>query len=400
MRRSTDRILTTHVGSLVKPDDLLDMITARQRGEPYDEQALQSRISSAVRDVVKKQADLGLDIVNDGEFSKSSWAAYFAGRLSGVEVRLGEMSTPPHGIIGRDERVFPEWFEGARAGGGPSAASYVLRARTAARGRPVAGIVGSFCTGPIKYAGHAELQTDIANLKAAVDGLDVEPCLTALAPPTMTFFLKNQHYPNDRDFIFALAEAMNEEYRAIAESGILLQLDEPALAACWQTYPDMDVPQFRAWVDMGVEALNVALKGVPEDRVRIHTCWGSSHHPHSTDIPLERILDLILKVNVGAYSLEAANPRHDADWHVWQNTKLPDGKLLIPGVIGHFTDFVEHPRLVADRLVRYANVLGKENVIAGVDCGLGTRVGTESVVWAKFGAMVEGARLASAELWG
>jgi 5-methyltetrahydropteroyltriglutamate--homocysteine methyltransferase len=399
MRRSKERILTTHVGSLVKPDDLLTMITAKQRGEPYDEAALQRRIKGAVGDVVKKQADTGIDIVNDGEFSKSSWAAYFAGRLSGVEVRLGQMSTPALGIIGRDERVFPEWFAAARAGGGPSASSYVLRAAIAARGRPVAGITGAFCTGPIKYTGHAEVQTDIANLKAAVEGLDVEPCLTALAPPTMTFFLKDEHYGNDRDFMFALAEAMNEEYRAIAESGVLLQLDEPGLATLWQTHPDMDVAQYRAWVDMGVEALNVSLRGVPEDRVRIHTCWGSSHHPHSTDIPLESILDLILKVQVGAYSLEAANPRHDADWHVWQKTKLPDGKLLIPGVIGHFTDFVEHPQLVADRLIRYANVVGKENVIAGVDCGLGTRVGTESIVWAKFASMVEGARLASAELW-
>jgi 5-methyltetrahydropteroyltriglutamate--homocysteine methyltransferase len=399
MRRSTDRILTTHVGSLVKPDDLLDMITAKQRGEPYDDQALQKRTREAIRDVVKQQAATGIDIVNDGEFSKSSWGAYFSGRLTGVEARPGQMSMPPHGIIGRDERVFPDWFVAARAGGGPTASSYVLRAAIATRGRPVAGIQGAFCTGPVKYIGHNELQTDIANLKAAVEGLDVEPCLTALAPPTMTFFLKNEYYANERDFAFAIAEAMNEEYRAIAASGILLQLDEPALATCWQTYPDMDVNQYRAWVDMHVEALNIALKGVPEDRVRMHTCWGSSHHPHSTDIPLESILDLILKVNVGAYSLEAANPRHDHDWHVWQKTKLPDGKLLIPGVIGHFTDFIEHPQLVADRLVRYANVVGKENVIAGVDCGLGTRVGTESIGWAKFASMVEGARLASKELW-
>jgi 5-methyltetrahydropteroyltriglutamate--homocysteine methyltransferase len=400
MRRSTDRILTTHVGSLVKPDDLLDMITAKQRGEPYDEAALQKRISEAVRQVVSRQADAGLDIVNDGEFSKSSWGAYFSGRLSGVEARPGQSSQPQYGIFGRDERLFPDWFAGARAGGGPSAASYVLRAAIAARGRPVAGIQGAFCTGPLKYIGQGEVQTDIANLKAAVAGLDVEPCLTALAPPTMTYFMRNEHYANDRDFVFAIAEAMNEEYRAIAESGILLQLDEPALVTLWQTFPDMDVRQYRAWVDTNVEALNVALKGVPEDRVRIHTCWGSLHHPHSTDIPLESILDLFLKVNVGAYSLEAANPRHDADWHVWQKTKLPDGKVLIPGVIGHFSDFIEHPRLVADRLVRYADVVGKENVIAGVDCGLGTRVGTESIVWAKFGSMVEGARLASAELWG
>jgi len=399
MRRSTDRILTTHVGSLVKPDDLMDMIAAKQRGEPYDEAALQKRITGAVRDVVKKQAATGIDIVNDGELSKSSWGAYFSGRLSGVEARPGQMSMPATGIIARDERVFPEWFAAARAGGGPTASSYVLRAAIATRGRPVAGMQGAFCTGPLKYIGQSEVQTDIANLKAAAAGLDVEPCLTALAPPTMTFFLKNEHYGSDRDFVFAVAEAMNEEYRAIAESGILLQLDEPALATLWQTFPDMDVPQYRAWMEMNVEALNVALEGVPEDRVRIHTCWGSSHHPHSTDIPLESILDLILKVNVGAYSLEAANPRHDADWHVWQKTKLPDGKLLIPGVIGHFTDFVEHPQLVADRLIRYAGVVGKENVIAGVDCGLGTRVGTESIAWAKFAAMAEGARLASAELW-
>jgi 5-methyltetrahydropteroyltriglutamate--homocysteine methyltransferase len=399
MRRSTDRILTTHVGSLVKPDDLMDMIAAKQGGEPYDEAALQKRITGAVRDVVRKQAEVGIDIVNDGELSKSSWGAYFSGRLSGVEARPGQMSMPATGIIARDERVFPEWFAAARAGGGPTASSYVLRAAIATRGRPVAGMQGAFCTGPLKYIGQSEVQTDIANLKAAVAGLDVEPCLTALAPPTMTFFLKNEHYGGDRDFVFAVAEAMNEEYRAIAESGILLQLDEPALATLWQTFPDMDVPQYRAWMEMNVEALNVALEGVPEDRVRIHTCWGSSHHPHSTDIPLESILDLILKVNVGAYSLEAANPRHDADWHVWQKTKLPDGKLLIPGVIGHFTDFVEHPQLVADRLIRYAGVVGKENVIAGVDCGLGARVGTESIAWAKFAAMAEGARLASAELW-
>jgi 5-methyltetrahydropteroyltriglutamate--homocysteine methyltransferase len=400
VKRSTDRILTTHVGSLVKPDDLSDMIAARQMGEAYDEKALAARIKSAVAEVVRKQADAGIDIANDGEFSKSSWAAYFASRLSGVEVRAGQLSVPQHSIIGRDAREFPEWFTAARTVNGPTASSYVLHAAQRARGRPVPGIMGSFCTGPLKYIGQKDTQTDIENLKAGAQGVPVEElCLTSLAPPTMVFFLRNEHYPNDRDFLFAVADAMREEYRAIVDSGIVLQLDEPALAACWQTYPDMSLEDYRAWLELQVESLNHALQGIPEDRVRMHTCWGSIHHPHRSDIALRDILDIILKTNVGAYSFEASNPRHDHEWQVWKDIKLPDGKVLIPGVIGHFTDFIEHPELIAERLVKYANVVGKENVIAGVDCGLGTRVGNESIVWAKFQSMAEGARLASRQLW-
>jgi 5-methyltetrahydropteroyltriglutamate--homocysteine methyltransferase len=252
----------------------------------------------------------------------------------------------------------------------------------------------------VKYTGQAQVQTDIANLKAAAEGQKVEElCLTALAPPIMSYFLRNEHYKDDRDFVMALAEAMNEEYRAITDAGIVLQLDEPAIATHWQIYPDWSVQQFRDWLTVQVEALNYSLRGIPEERVRMHTCWGSSHHPHRADIPLEEILDLILQVNVGAYSLEASNPRHDHDWRVWERFRLPEGKSLIPGVIGHFTDFIEHPQLVRERIVKYAGVVGKENVIAGVDCGLGTRVGSESILWAKFESMVEGARLASEELW-
>jgi len=399
VKRSESRILTTHVGSLVKPLDLADMFSARQAGKPVDEAAMASRIKSAIAEVVRKQADVGVDIVNDGELSKSSWGAYFAGRLSNVEVRdSGPPRTP---IFAREEPDFPDWFAGARAGGGPTASSYVLRAATAARGAPPAIIQSSVCVGDVKYTGQAEVQRDIDNLKAAGEGQRVEElCMTALAPPIMAYFLRNEHYKDDRDFVMALAEAMNEEYRAITDAGILLQLDEPAIATHWQIYPDWTIQQFRDWLVVQVEALNLSLRGIPEDRVRMHTCWGSSHHPHRADIPLDQVLDLFLQVNVGAYSLEASNPRHDHDWRTWERFKLPEGKSLIPGVIGHFTDFIEHPELVKERIVKYASVVGKENVIAGVDCGLGTRVGSESILWVKFESMVEGARLASEELWG
>jgi 5-methyltetrahydropteroyltriglutamate--homocysteine methyltransferase len=398
MKRSIDRILTTHVGSLVKPNDLQTMIAAREQGEPYDTDALSARVTSAIAEVVRRQAETGIDIVNDGEFSKSSWGAYFRTRLTNVAARPGQRSTPGF-IYEREEQRFPDWFAGARAGGGPMF-SYVLRAAAAAAGRPLTGIQGAFCTGPLTYVGQAEVQADIANLKAAAAGVNVEElCMTALAPTIMSYFLKNEHYPTEHDFLFAIAEAMNEEYQAITDAGIILQLDEPAIATDWHFMTDKSVAEYRTWLAVQVEALNLALRGIPPERVRMHTCWGSIHHPHTDDIPLEDILDLILQVNVGAYSLEASNPRHDHDWQVWKETKLPDGKILIPGVIGHFTDFVEHPRLVAERIVKYAGVAGRENVIAGVDCGLGTRVGTESILWAKFESLVEGARLASAELW-
>lgn len=399
MQRSTDRILTTHVGSLVKPDDLQDMISAREAGEPYDAGALQARVSSAVSDIVRKQAEVGVDIVNDGELGKSSWGAYFRTRLSNVEARPGQRSTPGL-IFEREEQRFPDWFAAARAGGGPTF-SYVMRARAATRGRTVGAIQGAFCTGPLRYIGQAEVRTDIENLKAAGANVQVkELCMTALAPTIMAYFLKNEHYPDARDFLFAIAEAMNEEYRAIADSGILLQLDEPAILTDWHWMMDATVADYRKWLEVQVEALNVALRGISPERVRMHSCWGSIHQPHTDDIPLEDVLDLILRVNVGAYSLEASNPRHDHEWQVWKKIKLPDGKILIPGVIGHFTDFVEHPRLVAERIVKYASVVGRENVIAGVDCGLGTRVGSESIQWAKLASLAEGARIASDELWG
>jgi 5-methyltetrahydropteroyltriglutamate--homocysteine methyltransferase len=401
LKRSTDRILTTHQGSLARPPDLMALLMAKQAREPYDADALAIRLQEAVAEVVRQQVSSGIDIVNDGEFSKTGWAAYFVGRLDGLEVRRGQRSVIGP-ITARDARLFPEWFDAAQSAGGPQY-SWVARAAAQRHGVGTGGVVaqGTFCTGPLSYVGRAEVETDIANLKAAAEGLPVsELCLTALAPATTEFFVRNEHYSSDEAFVFAIADAMRAEYRAITDAGILLQLDEPALATNWQVFPDMSLTEYRRWVEVRVEALNHALAGIPPERVRVHVCWGSIHHPHAADIPVEEILDLLLKINTEGLSLEAANPRHAHDWEVFLRTRLPDDKVLIPGVIGHYTDFVEHPGLVAERLVNYANVVGRERVIAGTDCGIGTRVGHPEIGWSKFQAMAEGARLATRSLWG
>ncbi len=397
MKTSTDRFLTTHMGSLARPDDLMAMLTAKDAGQPYDADALKGRIKTAVAEVVREQADNGIDIVNDGEFSKFSWAAYFADRLGGIERRSGAAN---RAITDREARVFPEWFRITGAVG----YSGVLRLAAAMRGESAPAAVGArraFVVGPLKYIGQQQVNEDIANLKAAAEGVHVEEIyLSALAPATAEFFVTNEYYKTDEELVFAIAEAMHEEYKAITDAGILLQLDEPGFITLWQTFPDMTVPEYRRWLEVRVEALNNALRGISPDMVRMHCCWGSSHHPHSQDIPLREVVDILLKVNARGLSLEAANPQHDADWRVWQDVKLPDGKVLIPGVIGHFTDFIENPALVADRYLKYASVVGKENVYGGTDCGIGTRVGHPSLGWAKFRAMAEGARIASRQLWG
>ena len=400
MQRSRQRFLTTHQGSLARPPDLLALLLARQEGQPYDAAKLGTRLRAAVADVVQQQVDAGIDVVNDGELSKVGWAAYFASRLSGVEQRPGRASVPQHGITARDLRVFPEWFELARSAGGPVYSWVALAA--ARQGQSTGGSfrMGNFCAGPLTYTGQAEVETDIANLKAACQGKPVANMfLTALGPATMAFFMANDYYPSDEEYAHALADAMHHEYKAITDAGVVLQVDEPALAANWQTYPDMTVAEYRRWVQAQVEVLNHALRGVPPELVRVHVCWGSLHHPHEHDIPLAEILDLILQLNVQTYSFEAANPRHDADWQVWDKAKLPDGKILMPGVVGHYTDFVEAPELVAERFAKYARVVGRENIIGGTDCGVATRVGHPSIGWAKFRAMSEGARLASNQLF-
>jgi 5-methyltetrahydropteroyltriglutamate--homocysteine methyltransferase len=390
MKRSTERILVTHQGTLPRPPELQELIAARSQGKDYDQKALDRLIREGVADNVRRQAELGIDIVNDGEMSKTFFNEYVKDRFAGIE----RTDDPYVSIIhGRDLEEFPEFF----GGGGAFAASGSF-----GPGRsPGVRRVLYQCSGPIAYIGQAAAQADIASLKAALEGVSVEEAyLPAVAPGSIEHWLKNAYYPSHEAFIFAIAEAMREEYRAIVDAGFILQIDDPGLADGWQVHAEMGLAEYRELATMYAAALNHALREIPEDRVRLHMCWGSYHGPHKYDIPLEDIVDIILSVRAGAYSLEASNPRHEHEWRVWKNVKLPDGKVLIPGVVGHFSDFIEHPQLVADRIVRYASVVGRENVIAGTDCGIGSRVAHAKIAWAKLESLVEGARIATRELWG
>lgn len=379
MKRSTDRILTMHAGSLARPPDLREMVVAKSNGQSYDETALAERLRHAVAEVVQQQIAVGLDSINDGEFSKTNFTNYARERLSGHEERLAEPGSVLARIYGRDALEFPEYFEG----------------RGNLGGREVV------CTGPLTFTGHQALRTDIDNFKAALQEVeDQEPFLPAVAPGTIEHWMKNEYYPSDEDFLNAIADAMHEEYKAIVDAGFLLQIDDPDLGDAWQIHPHMSVPEYRRFAELRIEALNYALREIPEESVRFHMCWGSYHGPHKYDIPLRDIVDLVLRVKAAGYSIEASNPRHEHEWRVWDNVILPPGKVLIPGVVGHATDFIEHPELVAERLVKYANLVGRENVMAGTDCGLGTRVGHPKIAWAKFEALVQGAQIATQILWG
>ena len=383
MKRSTERILVTHAGSLARPDDLMQMNVAKNEAQPYDHEAYAKRLRGAVAEVVQNQVQCGVDIVNDGELGKSNFSRYTRERLSGFVERAVSPDFRPTSIFGRDLVEFPEYFQkGGRASIGHHARVF-------------------YCAEPLKYVGHAEVKSDIENLNAALQGQHVEEAfLPAIAPGTMEHWMKNEYYPTDEAYLFAIAEAMHEEYKGIVDAGFILQIDDPDLADAWQMFPQMSVAEYRKYQEMRIDALNHGLRGLPEDRVRFHMCWGSYHGPHKYDIPLRDIADLVLKVRAQAYSIEASNPCHEHEWRVWTEVKLPEGKILIPGVTGHYSDFIEHPQAIADRLVRYAKLVGRENVIAGTDCGLGTRVGHPKVAWAKFQAMAEGARLATKQLWG
>ena len=387
MKRSTERILTTHAGSLPRPPDLRATMAARMRGEATDAAAVAERVRTAVPEVVQRQAASGIDVVNDGELSKTNFLFYVRERLAGCEARPPAVQgTATAGISGRDARDFPEYFEvdeGRRQIGAALAKKQI------------------FCVEPLRYVGQEATRADVENFRAALQGVPVaEAFLPAVAPGSIEHWLGNLYYPTREAFLFGIAEAMHEEYRAITDAGFLVQIDDPGMADSWQMHPDLSVAEFRKLIQLHVEALNHALRGIPPERVRFHMCWGSYHGPHTHDLPLREFVDLILQVNAGAYSLEAANTRHAHEWRVWEEVKLPDGKILIPGVVGHDSDFVEHPELVAERIVRYAGLVGRENVMAGTDCGLGERVGHPSIVWAKFEALAAGARLASRQLWG
>ena len=382
MKRSSERILVTHQGTLPREQDLRDMVVANEEGQPVDQAQLSSRVRSAVADAVRKQVEAGIDFINDGEQSKSSFQYYARSRLSGhqFEPSSTDNAQPPLITTARDQARFPGFF--SRGG-----ASFRRRQ--------------SYVTEPIKYTGQAAVQTDIDNLKAAMAGTSVAGgVIMSLAPGTIEHWLHNNYYPSQEEFLFAVAEALHEEYKAITDAGLIVHLDDPDLADGWQIYPEMEVAEYRKYADLRVEALNHALQGIAPESIILHVCWGSGHHPHVSDLPLSSLIDLFFKVNAQGISIEQANPRHEWEWTVFEDTKLPNGKILIPGVVGHATDIVEHPELIAQRIVRYANLVGRENVVGGTDCGVGSRVGHAEVAWAKLAALAEGARIATKKLWG
>jgi 5-methyltetrahydropteroyltriglutamate--homocysteine methyltransferase len=384
MKRSEHRILTTHVGSIVRPQRLRELAGMSMTSpSPENKKEFEDSLAESVAEVVRRQAEAGIDIVNDGEFGKSSWSNYILERISGFEPRP-ELKTP-FTWLGRDLERFPDVMASEFPWG-------------------LNGAPADVCVGPIKYSNSAPLQRDIRNLKAALRSVNVEESfLPVVAPASAVWNGVNEYYPTEKEYVYAIAEALRDEYRTICEAGIIVQVDDAVLANMYDHLVQQSPENYRKWAGLRIEALNHALRGIPEDRVRYHVCFGSWHVPHLADAPLEEILGFILSVSAGAYSIEGANPRHEHEWRVWESTKLPKGKILIPGVITHHTITVEHPRLVADRIVRFARLVGRENVIAGTDCGFAQASYVvrqqPSVMWAKFEALVEGARLASAELW-
>ena len=387
MKTSTDRILTTHVGSLIRPQALQEIMRAKQGGEAYDRAAYDACLKQSIADVVRRQADTGLDVISDGEFGKAiSWNQYVVERLSGFELRAIPAGYRP-GTPGADRTRFKEFY-----------AELDVR-------EPMANPRMVACVGPVKYIGQAIVQRDIDNFKAALKGVTVEQAfMPVVAPSSVLPDRKDEHYKSEEEWLAAVTAAMRIEYKMIVDAGFILQIDDARAATAYdRMVPPGTFEDYRRWLEKFVESLNHALEGIPEERVRYHVCWGSWPGPHVSDVPLKAIVDLILKVRAGAYVIESANPRHEHEWQVWKDVKLPPGRVLIPGVISHATNVVEHPELIAERILRFANLLGRENVMAGTDCGFaqGTfyRRVHPTVMWAKFEALVEGARLASRQLW-
>jgi 5-methyltetrahydropteroyltriglutamate--homocysteine methyltransferase len=383
MQRSSNRILTTHCGSLPRPTDLLDLMKAKITGQPYDAAAYAARVRSAVSEIVRQQVECGIDIPTDGEQGKQGFFAYVNERLAGFEPRPG----PRPAMFQAEVEAFPEYYR-----------QYFS---TAMLGVALAPLVQFACTGPVSYRGQEAVRLDIENLKAALKGLEpADVFLPAVAPSGVG---KNEFYPSYEEYMHAVAEALSHEYRAIVDAGFLLQIDDPFLTELY-SFASLSAAELRKTAETYVEALNYGLRGIPPEKVRFHTCYGINEGPRVHDAPLKDMLEVVLKVNAGAYSFEAANPRHEHEYHVFEKVKLPDGKLIIPGVVTHASNIVEHPELIAERIVRFARLVGRENVIAGTDCGFSSQATYQpeihpSVVWAKFRAMAEGARLASEQLW-
>ena len=387
MKSSTDRIITTHAGSLPRPPDLLKLIRAKATGQAYDEKELEAEVKRSVEAVTKRQADTGLDVIADGEMSKPSFLGYITERLGGVRVTSEPLGNPWKDS--RETKTFPEYYAWE--------ASLNLS--------PASGSKRVVCDGPVTYKGYRQVGADIATFKAALAKVNVrEAFLPAISPSNVEFWIRNEHYKTDEEYIFALADALHDEYKAITDAGLLLQIDDPRLVTQYVFDANMSLEDCRKWAEVRVEALNHALRGLPEEKIRFHTCYSIDMGPRTNDMELKNIVDIILKIRAGAYSFEGANPRHEHEWKVWGHVDLPRHKILIPGVITHSTVLVEHPELVCDRILRYASIVGRERVIAGADCGFGTFAGSmmihPTVAWAKLDALVKGARLASAQLWG
>ena len=379
MQRSVDRILTTHTGSLPRPARVVELMLAEMDRPGASAAALDAAVRDAIAEVAKRQVACGLDIINDGEQGRTDYTVHVLDRLSGFE---GESSAP----LGTGEPEFPEL------------AALLSRFASPFQHRPA-------CNGPVGWKDFAAAQADIARAKALLAGAGaVELFMTSPSPGQIARYLKNRHYPSEEAYMFALADVMAREYRAIVEAGFVLQLDCPDLAMSrHMLYPDLGIAEYRKVIAVNVAALNQAVAGLPAERMRLHLCWGSTVGPHHTDVPLKDILDIVLTARPQAVSFPGANPRHEHEWKVWDEVKLPDDRIIIPGVVDSTHNFVEHPELVADRIVRYARCVGRENVIAGVDCGFGTfagRVQVDSkIVWMKLASLAEGARLASQQLW-
>ncbi len=384
MKRSTDRILTTHAGRLDGPPEYQQLMRSVMGGGEWHPETHRSSTQAALAHVVRKQSECGIDVISDGEISKVGFGrSYYGRRLSGLSSRKLKPGETAFMTLRTGERQeFAEFYKEL---------SFVPEVPDRA-----------ICAGPIEYIGAQEIARDIADFRAALAAAKVQPVETfmcALAPGWLEHFFFNEHYATEERYIFALADAMKHEYQAIVDAGFVLQIDDPALPDTYDMIlPAPSIEEYRKFAEVRVEALNHALAGLPEDRVRYHICWGSWHGPHSHDLPLRHVVDLMLKIRAGAYSLEAANPRHEHEWKLWGDVKLPEGKILIPGVVTHHTNVIEHPEVVADRILRYAKLVGRENVIAGTDCGMGFRVHPQ-IAWAKLKTLAEGAAFASKALW-
>jgi 5-methyltetrahydropteroyltriglutamate--homocysteine methyltransferase len=403
MRNSDGRIRTSHAGSLPRPDDLIELNRARQAGEPQDEEAFQVRLRSAVADLVRQQKDLRIDILGDGEYGKAmsqkvdygAWWSYSFQRLGGVELAdaslaaVGSQQPEPGKVTLTTFGNRRDWVRFAAAYSDPTSGALM--------GSPRAQF--PVCREPLTYTGQDAIAADIANFKAALEAAGVdEGFMTAVAPGSCSR-IGNEYYKTEEEFLYACADAMREEYTAIVHAGLILQLDDPCIAENWdQINPEPSIADYKKFTMARVDALNYAIRDLPKDRIRFHLCWGSWHGPHTTDIPMRDIVDVLLAIDCQAYVFEAANVRHEHEWKVWQDVSLPDGKIIFPGIVSHATNVVEHPELVAERIIRFADAVGRENIVASTDCGLGGRVHPQ-IAWAKLESLVAGADLASRQLW-